>query len=80
MLTRRKKILLGGVAPDGSRTTWVGPATVLTSPMDSGTLVSYSTFHIFHQPPVTVWAVLMGGALYRTEKLTKTGKSSLGYK
>ena len=75
-----RKIPLGGVAPNGSRTTWVGLAAVLTSQVDSGTVVSYSTFYTFHQPSVTVWALLMGGALYRTEKVATTVKSNAAYK
>jgi hypothetical protein len=67
-----RKIPGGGVAPNGYWTTWVGLAAFLTSQAGSGTPVSYSTFHIFHQPSVTVWALLMGGVLYRTEKVTKS--------
>jgi hypothetical protein len=67
-----RKIPGGGVAPNGYRTTWVGLAAFLTSRADSGTPVSYSTFHTFHQPSVTVWALLMGGAVYRTETVAKS--------
>jgi hypothetical protein len=67
-----RKIPGGGVAPNGYRTTWVCLAAFLTSRAVSGTLVSYSTFHTFHQPSVTVWALLMGGPLYKNEKVTKS--------